>query len=104
MSSLENTRTIKVKGAHAEVGERASGLAQHAGGLLLVAVFVSLQEHICVVTVWPGKFSHVACLAPECIQYDHMKLTTTYGTKRVLIVRLGGGEAAIYYQFSSRDI
>ncbi len=43
--------------------------------LLLVAVFVSLQEHICVVTVWPGKFSHVACLAPECIQYDHMKLT-----------------------------
>ena len=72
--------------------------------LLLVAVFVSLQEHICVVTVWPGKFSHVACLAPECIQYDHMKLTTTYGTKRVLIVRLCGGEAAIYYQFSSRDI
>jgi len=75
MSSLENTRSIKVKGAHAEVGGHAGGLAQHVGGLLLVAGFVSFQEHICVVTKWPGKFSHVACLAPECIQYNHMKLT-----------------------------
>ena len=70
----------------------------------MVAGFVSLQENICVVTEWLGKFSHVACLASERIQYNHMKLTTNYATKLVFIVRLGGGEAAIHYQFGSCDI